>query len=184
MHILFVHQNYPGQFGHLANYLATHLGHRCTFVTSCPPKNPPGPVELIPFVEVDGPKPTQNFLSRGFEHYAWMLQGIQQALARRPSLRPDVVVGHSGLGSVSLLGDLYDAPTIGYFEFFYRSGPYADGYRSGEHLPLPVLLRSQMRNAAQLLDLHTCGLPPIYVPAFVRESGLSGPLPFRSGEGC
>ena len=31
---------------------------------------------------------------------------------------------------------------------------------------------------------HVAGLPPFYVPAFVRGSGVKGPLPCRSGAGC
>ena len=30
MHIVFVHQNFPAQFGHIADYLATRHGFRCT----------------------------------------------------------------------------------------------------------------------------------------------------------
>ena len=36
MHILYVHQNFPAQFGHIAGYLATKEGHRCTFVSEPP----------------------------------------------------------------------------------------------------------------------------------------------------
>ncbi|MHB1036029.1 MAG: hypothetical protein ACYC0Y_15425 [Pirellulales bacterium] len=33
MHILYVHQNYPAQFGHIAAYLVKHHKFRCTYVT-------------------------------------------------------------------------------------------------------------------------------------------------------
>jgi hypothetical protein len=36
MHVLFVHQNYPAQFGHVAQYLAAKAGHRATFVSERP----------------------------------------------------------------------------------------------------------------------------------------------------
>ncbi|MHB1036027.1 MAG: hypothetical protein ACYC0Y_15415 [Pirellulales bacterium] len=36
MHILYVHQNYPAQFGHIAAYLVKHHKFRCTFVTERP----------------------------------------------------------------------------------------------------------------------------------------------------
>ena len=37
MHILFVHQNFPAQFGQIASYLAQRQRFRCTFVSQQPP---------------------------------------------------------------------------------------------------------------------------------------------------
>ena len=37
MHILFIHQNFPAQFGHIAEYLVQRKGFRCTFVSQQPP---------------------------------------------------------------------------------------------------------------------------------------------------
>ena len=31
MHVLFVHKNFPAQFGHIAAYLIKQKGYRCTF---------------------------------------------------------------------------------------------------------------------------------------------------------
>ena len=33
MHIVFVHQNFPAQFGHIAQHLSERHGDRCTFVS-------------------------------------------------------------------------------------------------------------------------------------------------------
>ena len=37
MHVLFVHQNFPAQFGHIATYLVRKKGFRCTFLSQVPP---------------------------------------------------------------------------------------------------------------------------------------------------
>lgn len=37
MHVLFVHKNYPAQFGHIARHLIDTHGFRCTFVSEKPP---------------------------------------------------------------------------------------------------------------------------------------------------
>ena len=37
MHLLFVHQNFPAQFGHIARHLVSQRGWACTFVSLTPP---------------------------------------------------------------------------------------------------------------------------------------------------
>ena len=48
MHILFVHQNFPAQFGHIASHLAKEHGFRCTFLSERPAANSGG-VERIQY---------------------------------------------------------------------------------------------------------------------------------------
>jgi hypothetical protein len=36
MHVLFVHKNFPAQFGHIGSYLVKREGFRCTFVCELP----------------------------------------------------------------------------------------------------------------------------------------------------
>ena len=38
MHILFIHQNFPAQFGHVAGYLSERKGFRCSFLSEQPPQ--------------------------------------------------------------------------------------------------------------------------------------------------
>src|SRR6185295_18165163 len=39
MHVLYVHQNFPAQFGHIAHHLVEKLGWRCSFVSETPAGN-------------------------------------------------------------------------------------------------------------------------------------------------
>jgi hypothetical protein len=37
MHVLFIHQNFPAQFGLVATHLVKKKGFRCTFLSELPP---------------------------------------------------------------------------------------------------------------------------------------------------
>jgi glycosyltransferase involved in cell wall biosynthesis len=67
-----------------------------------------------------------------------------------------LIVGHSGFGSTVFLADLYDAPIINYFEWYYGAHDSDMDFRP--EFPSTELnrLRARTRNAMLLLDLHTC----------------------------
>jgi len=56
MHILFIHQNYPAQFGHIARYLVQRKGFRCTFLSQHAP-GVDGGVERIQYLIQGGATP-------------------------------------------------------------------------------------------------------------------------------
>ena len=56
MRILFIHQNYPAQFGHIARYLVQRKGFRCTFLSQHAP-GVDGGVERIQYLIQGGATP-------------------------------------------------------------------------------------------------------------------------------
>jgi glycosyltransferase involved in cell wall biosynthesis len=157
MHVLFVHQNYPAQFGHIAEYLTSHHGFRCTFVSEKPPGQV-GKVELIQYRIQGGATPTTHYCSRTFENAIWHTHAVYEALRARPDIRPDLIVGHSGFGSTLFLRELYDCPTINYFEYFYHPRNSDMDFRPDFPTTDLDRLRAQARNAMILLDLNNCNL--------------------------
>ncbi len=155
MHILFVHQNFPAQFGHIASYLAKDHGFECTFVSERPAGIADG-IERIQYKIQGGATEKNHFCSRTFENAIWHTNAVYDALKARPDVKPDLIVGHSGFGSTLFLRDLYDCPIINYFEYFYRPTnsdmDFRPEFASGEM----VRLRSRARNAMLLLDLENC----------------------------
>jgi glycosyltransferase involved in cell wall biosynthesis len=155
MHILFIHQNYPAQFGHIATYLVRKKGFRCTFLSQHSPGRDGG-VERIQYKLRGGATSQTHFCSASFENATWHSHAIFEALKARPDIRPDLVVAHSGYFFTVWLRDLFACPIINYFEYYYRTtGPDLD--RRPE-FPYPEInqLRAQTRNAAILLDLENC----------------------------
>lgn len=158
MYVLFVHQNYPAQFGHIAARLARDHGFRCTLVSAHPPARA-GNVERIRYAPRGGASRANHLCSRTFENGVWHADGMYRALKTRPDVRPDLVVGHSGFGSTLFLKELYpDVPVINYFEYFYRPTGSDLDFRPDFPPTELIRLRTRARNAMILCDLDNCDL--------------------------
>ncbi|MFO0948116.1 MAG: glycosyltransferase [Planctomycetota bacterium] len=171
MHVLFVHQNFPAQFGHIAAYLVKNKGFRCTFVSQ-QPSGRVGGIEKIQYQLKGGATKSTHYCSRTFENSVWHAHAVYEALAQRPDIQPDLVVGHSGFGSTLFLRDLYDCPIINYFEYFYRPKNSDMDFRPDFPTSPMNSLRSRARNAMLLLDLENCDLG--YSPTVWQRSRLPG----------
>jgi glycosyltransferase involved in cell wall biosynthesis len=155
MHVLFVHKNFPAQFGHIASYLIKNHGFQCSFCSELPSGIVDG-IERVQYKLDGGATKSTHYCSRTFENAVWHSSAVYEAMKARPDIKPDLVVGHSGFGSTLWLADLYDAPIINYFEYYYRSkGSDLDFRPDFPVKPLDVL-RSRSRNAMILLDAQTC----------------------------
>jgi glycosyltransferase involved in cell wall biosynthesis len=175
MHIVFVHQNFPAQFGHIASYLSRTRGWRCTFVTKAA-SGTIGGLECLQFHLKGGATTQSHFCSRTFENSIWHSHAVYEALEARPDIVPDLVVGHSGFLSTVFLRELYDCPIVNYFEYFYHTRGSDLDFRP-EFPSAPIkMLRARARNATLLLDLENCDLG--YSPTRWQHSLL--PQPFRS----
>ncbi len=157
MHVVFVHQNYPAQFGHVARYLARAHGFRCTFVSQVAPGVSEG-VERVRYVVRGGATEGTHYCSRSVENAVWHSHAVYEALKARPDIKPDLVVGHSGYLSTAFLRELYDCPVVNYFEYYYHTTGADMDFRPD--LPYPEInrLRAHVRNTVLLLDLECCDL--------------------------
>jgi glycosyltransferase involved in cell wall biosynthesis len=156
MHVLFVHQNFPAQFGHIADHLVKRHGFRCTFVTERRGGRA-GNVDCIQY-KVDGGATKHNhYCTRTFENATRHAIAVHAAVKAHPELKPDLIVGHSGFGSTLFLRELFpDVPIINYFEYFYRTRDSDMDFRK-EYPPQPLdFLRARARNAMVLLDMDNC----------------------------
>ena len=176
MHVLYVHQNFPAQFGHIAGHLVRSLGWQCTFVSETPAGRVEG-IEKIQYKLAGGATKHNHFCSRTFENTVWHSHAVYDALMKRPDVKPDLIVGHSGFGSTLFLRELYpDTPVINFFEYYYRSHD-ADSdmdFRKdlNWHVPEIKYLRSRCRNAMILLDLQNCQIG--YTPTKFQKSRFPG----------
>ena len=155
MHILFVHQSFPAQFGHIASHLVKHHGFRCTFVSQMAKGTVDG-VRIIRYKPKGGATKSVHYCSRPFEDGTWNAHAVYSAMKSHPEVKPDLIVGHSGFGSTLFLADLYDCPIINYFEYYYRDRSFAMEPGSKRLARDKDFLRTRTRNAMILCDLQTC----------------------------
>ena len=121
MKILFVHQNFPGQFLHLAPALAGR-GHDVLALTAQNNRRP-APVRVLryrlpPAVETKGLARTY---AEATERAASVARACAQ-LAAQENYAPDIVFGHGGWGETLFLREVWPAARhLSYAEFFYHS---------------------------------------------------------------
>ena len=122
MKILFVHQNFPGQFPHLAPALAAR-GHQVLALTDAT-NDRPSPVRVVKYAHpasVQGGHP----LGRPYDAMAqrgWQAARAARALRDRHGYSPDVILGHSGWGETMFLREIWpDAKLLVYAELMYRT---------------------------------------------------------------
>ena len=157
MHVLFVHKNFPAQFGHIAAYLTEQSGWRCTFVSETAPGVVAG-VRKIQHQPKSGATESTHCFSRTFENGIWHAAGVYDSLkGLRNSLDPDLIVGHSGFGSTLFLTELFpQAPIVNLFEYFYHPHDCDMDFRPEFPPSEEDVLRSRARNAMIMLDLEYC----------------------------
>lgn len=172
MHILYVHPNFPAQFGHIAGTLVRQGGWRATFVNQAV-GGKQGGVDCIQFKVAGGATKANHFCTRTFENAVWNCDAVYQALKDRKDIQPDLIVGHSGFGTTLFLRELYPTtPLINFGEYYYHTtGPDTDmGFRSDLGWPTSDahLHRARCRNAMILLDMQNCDAA--YTPTHFQRS--------------
>lgn len=165
---LFVHQNFPGQFGHLSRALAER-GARVVAIgddARLRERSTPHPrIERIGY-------PSPHGGGRGTHHYLRGLEGHTrrgQAVYRAASdlatkgLSPNVVIAHPGWGEALFLRDVFPrARHIHYCEFFYR--PQGSDLGFDPEFPTSVddRLKVRVKNATQMISFEAAdaGISP------------------------
>ena len=122
MNILFIHQNFPGQFKFLAPALVQQ-GHRVLAMTmqKTDAKNWQG-VELVHYKAARGTTPNVHPWVSDFETKTIRGEAcFRAALAMKAQgFTPDVIVAHHGWGESLFLKDVWPTAKLGiYCEFFY-----------------------------------------------------------------
>ena len=158
MNILFVHQNFPGQYLHLARYLAAQPGNRVVAVSQRRDGDLPG-VHTVRYRPARKTTPRLHHYLRSTEAGVLNAQAVVRTALRlkKSGFVPDVMLGHNGWGEIWYLKDVFPAvPLIGYFEFFYHRQGADVGFDPQDKSVLDTALRIRTRNLGNLFGLEAC----------------------------
>ena len=156
MRLLFVHQNFPGQYGRIAAHYAAQPGNQ---VVAIGEKANVARRARIPGVKLLG---YELNLEKSSAFEASVQQAIQRgrrvaaaaAVLRRSGFRPDVIFAHIGWGEALFLKDIFpDARMLLYGEFFYRPQGGDLGFDPEYPASEEKILRLRVMNAPLLMSL-------------------------------
>jgi len=121
--LLFIHQNFPGQYRHLARYFADQPGNTVYFITQSNSNVMKGVIKLVYGADQPiraGIHPFTLEIDNAIRTGAAVADVCR--MLRSQGVRPDIIVGHSGWGETLFVKDVFpDAPLLADFEFFYHA---------------------------------------------------------------
>ncbi len=121
--ILFVHQNMPGQYREILDWLIKQGGHELVFLTQRKDYASPTGVRKILYTPHHRPKDNAYGLSKVWEEGVGAGYGAAQAAntLKRKGFTPDIILGHTGWGELLFMKEVWpDVPILGFFEYFYK----------------------------------------------------------------
>jgi glycosyltransferase involved in cell wall biosynthesis len=159
MRLLVLHQNFPGQFGHLARAWAQRPGWDVRALGRDTAPGLPGFDGLIRYKLARSPHSHQHPYLRSMEAATLHGQAVARVLLemKRQGFTPDAVLAHPGWGESLYVKDVFpDARLVHYCEWYYN----AEGADLGfdPEFPLTFDDRARIRtwNALHALNLTQC----------------------------
>lgn len=164
MRILFVHQNAPGQFRHLAPYLARDDQNQVAFIGQGERANL-GKIRWVGYPKPKQPSPgTHPYLRRADEAVRRSQSVARACMALcEEGFKPDIVIAHPGWGeTMFLLEVLPRAAILSYCEMYYRPFGQDTNYIPETAIDLDGRCRVRAWNADLLaaLSIMDRGLSP------------------------
>lgn len=160
MRVLFIHQNFPGQFKHIAQHMAKQPGVEVLAIGRDSAPGLPG-VRLLRYKPHRPANAYTHPYARTFEDAVLHGQEVLRLLLdiKRKGYRPDVIVAHPGWGETLYAKEVFPGTKLIHFcEFYYHSHGADANFDPEFPLGIDGAARIRSRNALHLLNLENCDL--------------------------
>lgn len=164
MHLLFLHEAFPAQFGQLALELTRRYGWRCDFLVEDLSRCPTPSHEMLRRLNIERLPLSADFRENRllpwpqmYARYLQLCQSAFEAVRARPELRPDLVVAHGGCGAPTLfLPEVLRCPILNYCEYYFAPSHCDISYRIDLPAAEPAQFYPRCINAITLASLVNC----------------------------
>ena len=162
MKILFVHQNMPGQYRELLQWLLARGGHQIAFLTQRRDAPTLDGLSTVIYKPHHVPAKDAYGLSKVWEEATGAGFGAAMAarqLERDQGFRPDLVMGHTGWGELLFFKEIWpDVPILGFYEYFYNMTGGLVGFDPAEPVSEHTPFLTRARNAVPYANMHVTDL--------------------------
>lgn len=158
MQVLFIHQNFPGQFRHIAAHLAQQPDVQVLAIGREQAPGLPG-VRLLRYKPHRSASAHTHPYARSFEDGVLHGQQVLRLLLdlKAKGYRPDVIVAHPGWGETLYAKEAFPyAKLIHFCEYYYQTQGADAGFDPEFPLDINGAASIRSRNALHLLNLENC----------------------------
>ena len=161
MNILFVHQNFPGQYRELFQWLIAQGGHQIVFLTQRKGVPAVKGARIIEYAAHHKPADSAYAPTKYWEECTG--NGLGAAFAAQKlaaaGFRPDIILGNVGWGELTFLKQVWaDVQIIGFFEYYFLAQGGSVGFDpefpASDHAPFFM----HARNAVNFANFQTVDL--------------------------
>lgn len=176
MKILFIHQNMPGQYKHIAPLMAADPNNEVVFITRPTKVTIPNVIKIEFDVKRDSQPDIHKYLIP-YERAIFAGQEVWRACnkLKQAGFIPDVVVAHPGWGDALFVKDIfYDTPLLNFQEFYYRSFGSDMHFNPNDPIVPNELARVRIKNSNNIMNLDACdwGICPTHWQAKQLPQGF------------
>lgn len=164
MRALFLHQNFPGQYPHIAKHLMANQNNQVIAICQKQAKGLTG-INRINYTPSRLPTKNMHHYLVGTESAILNGQATMRVMQelKQSGFVPDVIIGHAGWGETLYCKDIFpDSKLINYFEFFYHATSADTGFDPEYPNTADDVLRIRIKNSVNFLSLDSCdvGISP------------------------
>ena len=164
MKYLFIHQNFPGQYLHLAQYLRAQKGNIVVGVGQTENINSRGTINgmaTFGYPKPQGATPNIHHYLNNTEAEIRRGQAVVRTLAtlKQKGFVPDVISVHPGWGEALFVRDMFpNTPIVMFCEFFFEAGQADLAFDAEFPYSADWFFSVRVRNASQLISLPTANV--------------------------